>query len=286
MPKKAYDNIDPRLLAANENVAAIELKGTVKTRKYVKGELFQGKLPVSGVFKQPNGALTCQLLFGNEFRVLEKVDEWCFGQVVDDGYIGYVLEENLVPSSARSHQVSVLGTGLYQKDEIKSGCLNWLPMGSKLLVKGVEGQFAKVTGDYFIPANHLQKIGQCTEDFVSVAEKFIHAPYLWGGNSPLGIDCSGLVSIALGMTGTQCPRDSDQQYANLGALLEEGDNPRRGDLAFWEGHVGVMVDHQDLLHATAFHMLVVVEPLDKVLTRIETTESNSFLGLKRLTQPV
>ena len=286
MPKQTYNSADPRLMAANENVAALELKGKIKARKYVKGNLFQGKQPVSGVFNQPNGALTCQLLYGNEFRVLDMVDGWCFGQVAYDGYVGYILEDNLAPSGEKTYLVSTLGTGLYQRDDIKSACRKWLPMGSKLTIEGFEGDFAKITGNYFVPNRHLRKIGRDEADFVTVAEKFLHVPYLWGGNSPLGIDCSGLVSIALNLAGKKCPRDSDQQFAHLGSILNEGVKPERGDLAFWEGHVGIMVDSQNLLHATAFHMLVVVEPLEEVINRIEITETVPYLGLKRLNQQV
>ena len=282
MPRQTNISTDPRLLPANKNVAAIELRGKIKARRYVKGDLLQGKEPVSGIFNQPQGSLTCQLLYGNDFRVLETVDGWCFGQVAYDGYVGYILEGNLASSLEATHLVSTLGTGLFQLDDIKSSCLSWLPLGSRLSVDGFDNDFAKISDGYFVPGKHLHKISHYTNDFVSIAEKFLHVPYLWGGNSPLGIDCSGLVSIALNLAGEKCPRDSDQQFAHLGFLLNAGERPERGDLAFWEGHVGIMVDSQNLLHATAFHMLVVVEPLEEVISRIEITETVPYLGLKRL----
>ena len=282
MPTKNID--DPRLLAANENVAALELKGLVKSKKFMKGDRFQGCQPVTGIFQKPNGELTCELLYGNDFRVLEQDEDWCFGQVVRDGYVGYALAENLTPATDKTHYVNTLGTGIYQQGDIKSKFLKWLPHGSRVGVAGAKSDFARLATGQFVPANHLREIGDWEGDYVSIAERYLDVPYLWGGNSPLGIDCSGLVSNALNHAGMESPRDSDQQFAHLGILLDKSERPRRGDLVFWEGHVGFMVDEHMLLHATAFHMLVVVEPLKEVKKRIEAPKEARFLGLKRLTR--
>ncbi len=282
MPTKYID--DPRLLAANENVAALELKGSVKAKKFVKGDLYQGCQPVSGIYRKPNGMLTCELLYGNDFRVLERVADWCFGQVIKDGYVGYTLADNLIPATDKTHYVCTLGTGRYQQGDMKSKFLKWLPHGTRLGVAGTEGRFARLASGQFVPANHLRKIGDWEGDFVSIAERYLDVPYLWGGNSPLGIDCSGLVSNALTHVGMESPRDSDQQFADLGILLDKSERPRRGDLVFWEGHVGIMVNEHMMVHATAFHMLVVVEPLKEVKSRIEASKEARFLGLKRLIQ--
>lgn len=282
MPKPTKYIDDPRLLAANENVAALELKGSVKAKKFVKGDRYQGCQPVTGIYQKPNGTLTCELLCGNDFRVLEQVGGWCFGQVIKDGYVGYALAKNLTPATDKTHYVNTLGTGIYQQGDIKSKFLKWLPHGTRLRVAGTEGRFARLASGQFVTVNHLRKIGDWEGDFVSIAERYLNVPYLWGGNSPLGIDCSGLVSNALTHVGMESPRDSDQQFADLGILLDKSERPRRGDLVFWEGHVGIMVNEHMMLHATAYHMLVVVESLKAVMSRIEASKEASFLGLKRL----
>lgn len=281
MPKLTKYIDDPRLLAANENVAALELKGSVEAKKFVKGDRYQGCQPVSGIYRKPNGMLTCELLYGNDFRVLERVEDWCFGQVVKDGYVGYTLADNLTPANDKTHYVCTLGTGMYQQEDMKSKFLKWLPHGTRLRVAGTEGRFARLASGQFVIVSHLRKIGDWEGDFVSIAERYLDVPYLWGGNSPLGIDCSGLVSNALTHVGMESPRDSDQQFADLGILLDKSERPRRGDLVFWEGHVGIMVNEHMMLHATAFHMLVVVEPLKEVKNRIEASKEARFLGLKR-----
>lgn len=286
MPSQKIDSIDTRLLAANGNVAAIELKGSVRAQSYVKGELHEVSKPVTGIFNKPNGTLSCELVYGNDFRVLETVDHWSFGQVVADGYVGYAATEDLIPAGNKTHQVYTLGSGLYKLDNLKSVCLQWLPMGSKLQIIDTTGEFAKTKEGLFVPGQHLQKINQSEADFVSLAEQYLHIPYLWGGNSPMGIDCSGLVSIALNLAGIKCPRDSDQQFNQLGTYLPEGEHPKRGDVAFWQGHVGIMLTPEKLLHATAFHMLVAMEPFVDVHKRITTTESVPFLGFKRISQQV
>ncbi len=282
MPKPTKYIDDPRLLAANENVAALELKGSVKAKKFVKGDRYQGCQPVTGIYQKPNGTLTCELLCGNDFRVLEQVEGWCFGQVIKDGYVGYTLAKNLTPATDKTHYVNTLGTGIYQQGDIKSKFLKWLPHGTRLRVAGTEGRFARLASGQFVTVNHLRKIGDWEGDFVSIAERYLDVPYLWGGNSPLGIDCSGLVSNALTHVGMESSRDSDQQFADLGILLDKSERPRRGDLVFWEGHVGIMVNEHMMLHATAHHMLVVMESLKTVMSRIEASKEARFLGLKRL----
>jgi cell wall-associated NlpC family hydrolase len=132
----------------------------------------------------------------------------------------------------------------------------------------------------FLPASHLAPLDHRETDFVAVAERFLGTPYLWGGKTNYGLDCSGLVQLALTACGIRCPRDSDMQERALGALVDMK-NLRRGDLVFWKGHVAIVRDPKTFLHANAFHMAVAVEPIAEAIARIAGAGSE-VTSVKRL----
>lgn len=262
---------DPRLTPARPDLASAALKGQVDAARYVEGDVRRVAVPVAPLRRRPasDAPLETQALFGETVRVFEDDSEgWSWVQLEADRYVGYMPTEALAPPGAEpTHTVRALRTFLFPGPDIKLPPREALVLGSKVAVREVRGGFA-VTPDGFLPAVHLAERAEREGDFVTVAARFLGVPYLWGGRSSLGLDCSGLVQTALAATGVAAPRDSDMQEAALGAPLALDAELRRGDLLFWPGHVGIAEAADTLLHANAFHMAVAREPVGEALTRI------------------
>ncbi len=257
---------DPRLTLARPDLAAASLRGEVEASAFAETTEMRVAEPSLGLRARPDAAdgFVTELWFGEAFHVLETKDGWAWGQAARDGYVGYAPEAALKPAGAApTHRVAALSTNVYTTASIKSAA-GWAPMGA-LLAGEEEGEFL-ATEHGFVPLVHLSSAS--AKDPVGVAENFLGAPYLWGGCTARGLDCSGLIQIAFLMAGRPCPRDSDQQEAALGPRLAEDAPLARGDLAFWKGHVGVMRDASTLLHATAKFMAVVNEPWAEARDRI------------------
>ncbi|MFG1339608.1 C40 family peptidase [Xanthobacter autotrophicus] len=263
--------LDPRLTPARPDLASAALKGQVEAARYVEGDLRRVAVPVAPLRRRPasDAPLETQGLFGETVRVFEDDPEgWSWVQLEADRYVGYLPTEALAaPGAAPTHKVRALRTFLFPGPDIKLPPREALVLGSKVAVREVRGGFA-VTPDGFLPVVHLAEPAEREGDFVAVAARFLGVPYLWGGRSSLGLDCSGLVQTALAATGVAAPRDSDMQEAALGKALPLDAEPRRGDLLFWPGHVGIVEAADTLLHANAFHMAVAREPLAEALARI------------------
>ena len=209
------------------------------------------------------------MLPGEEFAVLEVSGHWAWGYCRHDHYVGYVEAIALVEPLAPTHVVAATTASILAESDVHAVALGQLPMGSR--VCGHESHGFLATDSGFIPYTHVREIGAWEHDPVKVAERFLGAPYLLGGRSVHGIDCSGLVQISLGLCGTHAPRDSDQQRV-LGSRLGENAAPARGDLVFFEGHVGLMHGTDDLIHATGHHGRTLVEPLAPVAERTPIIE--------------
>lgn len=263
--------LDPRLTPARPDLASAALKGQVEAARYVEGDLRRVAVPVAPLRRRPasDAPLETQALFGETVRVFEDDPEgWSWVQLEADRYVGYLPTEALAAQGAApTHTVRALRTFLFPGPDIKLPPREALVLGSKVAVREVRGGFA-VTPDGFLPIVHLAEPAEREGDFVAVAARFLGVPYLWGGRSSLGLDCSGLVQTALAATGVAAPRDSDMQEAALGEALPLDAEPRRGDLLFWPGHVGIVEAADTLLHANAFHMAVAREPLAEALARI------------------
>ena len=279
---------DARLTLARPDLASSALEGVVRAAHYAAPQSMQCSAPVAAIRTtgDPGAEQVDQLLFGEEFEVLDEADGFAFGQAGRDGYVGYVDVEALSsPILSPTHRVAALRTYAFADANLKTSPVGLLSMNALVSVESVEGRYAKVARSGWIVSDHLRPIGEAFEiDPAAVAEWFVGAPYLWGGRESLGLDCSGLVQQALYACGRACPRDSDQQQA-LGEPLDIGANLaglRRNDLVFWRGHVGIMLDETRLLHANGHHMATAVEPLAQVVARIEVAGSGTPTTFKRL----
>lgn len=225
-----------------------------------------------------------ELLFGSKFKVTALKDGWAEGQEISPikdskfpGYKGYVPADCLALSEANpTHRVSSLKAPIFTKPDIKSPIRFILPINALISGEISDGFLKSAVG--FVHERHVDALatGAAGADFVSIAEMHLGLPYIWGGNSADGLDCSGLVQSSLRAIGRDFPRDSGDQ-CKVGRDIKSIKTLRRGDLVFWKGHVGIMTDARLLLHANAFHMCVFQEPLSEAVTRIgEPT------GFKRL----
>ncbi|MEM1272324.1 MAG: C40 family peptidase [Pseudomonadota bacterium] len=273
---------DPRVSPANGRVAHVSLQGQVTAERYVEGRWTMVQQPMANVLDAPKGGRASQLLFGERFLVLESRDGVSFGQAERDGYVGYVNSGALTEPVEATHWVSAPATHLYPKPNIKAPPDVSIFFGARVNVTTTRGAFRRIHTGHWVPSAHLQPLKARYNDPVGVGDLFLGTPYLWGGNSRWGIDCSGLVQMALLACGQSCPRDSDQQLAALGRDLDRGEPLRRGDLVFWEGHVGLMANDRMLLHANAGHMAVAYEPLREAANRIEEQGEGSVIARRRL----
>lgn len=273
---------DPRLTPANARVAAIELNGQMGKVDYRKGEWKQCNAPISELRSKPDGTICSQILFGERFRVLEELAGWAFGQCERDNYVGYVKSSTLGDSAPRTNWVKSLVALKYPEIDIKSAPSGWFSFGSRMQVVNRVDNFCELAEGGFVPSMHLYNDSNRPSDHLTLASLFLGLPYYWGGNGSLGVDCSGLVQMASQAIGYNCPRDSDMQWQWMKTIDREEANA--GDFVFWQGHVGILSENQNLIHSTAHHMQVVCEPLEWVEQRIGKNRDVEFLGFARLPQ--
>jgi cell wall-associated NlpC family hydrolase len=278
---------DPRTTPARADLAAAHLKGKVEAARYVEASLrlvSDSSVPLHAV-PRPDAPLATEALYGERVSVYETTDEgWAWGQLEIDGYVGWLPARALgAPGPASTHRVSALRTFVFASPDIKLPPLMPLPFASRLAVTRFDGDFAVIGGPGYVPARHLALLSAVEPDFVATARRFLGVPYLWGGRTSLGLDCSGLVQLSLLAAGIECPRDSDMQ-AKLGAEIPFFGDLKvlaRGDLICWKGHIGLVAEGARLLHANAFHMQTVEELLSEAIARIKQRGSE-VLAVRRL----
>jgi cell wall-associated NlpC family hydrolase len=274
---------DPRRHAYREDLAAASLRDHVKAPRYVNGEERQLEVPVLPLRHQPrfDATLDTEALFGETLTVLDEREGWAWVQLARDGYVGYMPSEGLSTDvRTPTHKVAALRTYVYPEPDFKRPPLALLSMNALLSAAAAEGKFLALESGGFVVAAHTRRVDETAADPVSVGLSFVGTPYLWGGRTSLGLDCSGLVQLANEAAGVPCPRDADMQAAEIGRPLDPNAALARGDLVFWDGHVGIMTSAADMLHASAEHMAVVVEHLAEAKARIAVSGSE-FLGVRR-----
>jgi cell wall-associated NlpC family hydrolase len=274
---------DPRITPWRDGIAARSLEGVLEAEVYLDPKAMGCLAAAAAIRSAPdaNSEQMDQILFGERFEVLEEDGAWLFGQAARDGYVGFVEAAALAPAGPMpTHRVAAIRTYAFAEASIKSRALGPYSINSLVTVEAVEGKLAKVTGAGWMTAAHLSPIGQFEDDWAAVAERFIGAPYLWGGRESLGVDCSGLTQQALFACGRACPRDTDQQQA-LGAPIAAADFGR-GDLVFWKGHVAMGLGEGRIVHANGHHMATVVEPLAEAIARIGGAGSGQPTGYRRV----
>jgi cell wall-associated NlpC family hydrolase len=279
---------DPRVTPARTDLAAKELEGKVAAARYVAGEVYEVVEPQAPLRSEPShdAPLLTEALKGERVTIYEKNDEgWAWGQLAADRYVGWLSANALAPPGAPpTHKVVALRTLVFPGPSITLAPREALPFGARVAVERREERMAVTQSGGYLPAVHLAPIDVYETDFVAVAERFLGVPYLWGGKTVLGLDCSGLVQIALAACGISCPRDSDMQEEALGspvAAATDRSDLQRGDLVFWTGHVAIVRDRAAFLHANAFHMAVAIEPIGDVIARIRGA-SGKITGVRRI----
>jgi Bacterial dipeptidyl-peptidase Sh3 domain/NlpC/P60 family len=270
---------DPRVTPARPDLAASHLEGKVAAARFATGEVREVIAAQAPLRREPShGAmLDTEALMGERVTVYEEDDEgWSWGQLESDGYVGWLPSNALhVPGPEKTHRVSALRTFLFPGPSIKEPPIAAVSLGARLAVARQEERFAVTADGGFVPARHLAPISSHETDFVAVAERFVGVPYLWGGKTSLGLDCSGLSQVSLTACGIPCPRDSDMQERRLGSAVAPNadySNFQRGDIVFWKGHLAIVRDPATLVHANAFHMAVAFEPLHEAISRIRATD--------------
>ena len=278
---------DPRLTPARPDLAAKYLEGKVEAARFVEGEEFEIVNALAPLRERPSAdaVLATEALKGERVTVYDRNGQgFAWGQLSSDGYVGWLPDSALAkPGAAPTHKIIAIRTFAFPGASIKLPPVDTLVMGAMVTVLREQGAFAVTRDGWYLPRLHIGGIDRHAEDFVAVAERFAGTPYLWGGKSSFGIDCSGLVQVSLNAAGIGCPRDSDMQQNALGRVLDpaEAKKLQRSDLIFWKGHVAIARDADTIVHANAHHMATVIENTKDAIARVKAAGSE-ITAIKRL----
>jgi cell wall-associated NlpC family hydrolase len=277
---------DPRRRAYRPDLAAETLRGTVQAERYVAGQPHQVAAPSLPLRSEPrsDSTLNTEALLGETLTVYDENEGWAWVQLDQDGYVGYMPSAGLVPNvTVPTHRIAALRTYVFPEPDSKVPPLALLSLNANIAVAKSVGSYLQLESGGFVYGAHAVPLGVIAPDYVAVAEGFLGTPYLWGGRTSVGTDCSGLVQLAAAAAGHAVPRDADMQAAETGDEIDwqGGAELARGDLIFWDGHVGIMTSADDFLHANAFHMAVEIEPFAQAKDRIKTA-GFEVTGVRRL----
>ncbi|MBB4040526.1 cell wall-associated NlpC family hydrolase [Microvirga flocculans] len=281
-------NFDRRITPVRADLADERLRGQVEAERYTPGAVKRVVASFSALHRQPSreAPVDTQAIFGESVTVYDEHEGWAWVQLHGDGYVGYLPSAALdEPGIEPTHKVRAVRTFVYPGPNLKLPYLSYLTLNAKVAVTERQGDYARLATGGWVFAPHLDDLDAFEDDYVGVAERFLHTPYLWGGKTSLGIDCSGLAQTALTAAGIKAPRDSDMQERDLGTPVEVTPGLSgllRGDLVFWKGHVGLMMDESNFIHATGHSMTVMIEPLAVAEERIRRTSYGPISSIKRL----
>ena len=264
--------LDPRLHAYRPDLADVRLEGQVSAARYAEGRphtVVASLVDVRGA-PRADAPQTTQALMGEAAAVYDVENGWAWCQFERDGYVGYVIADALAEGHQQpTHQVAVPSTFLYPAADLKTAPYAAVYMNSPLAVVDADEKWSRIADGRYVFTRHIQPFDAVAADPAAVAVLLEHTPYLWGGRTRFGIDCSGLVQTAFQACGVPCPRDTDMMEREFGQPLAfDAAVLQRGDLVFWKGHVGMMLDGERLIHANGHHMMTVIEPLADALKRI------------------
>lgn len=274
--------LDGRVHAVRPDLADVSLAGTLFSAHYARAIELTCVAPGTPVLTAPSvsARAVSQILRGESFHALDVTTDWTWGFCGHDGYVGYVRRDALDRHAPPQHRIVGRPAPLFSMPDIKSPILAFWAMGS-LCSGALDGDFIDA-GDGFVHRRHAAPANGLESDWVAVAERYLGQPYVWGGRGHRGVDCSGLVQVALGACGLPVPRDSDLQREGVGSPVPLGTTLQRGDFVFFPGHVGIMTSATDMLHANAHWMSVVIEPLSDVMDRLRAHHEQPILAIRRI----
>lgn len=274
--------LDRRIHAARGDLADLALAGVLFSAHYARAVPLTCVAPGTGIFSAAasTSEAISELLRGEIFHALDVMTDWAWGFCGHDGYVGYIRRDALDVLETPSHRIIVKSAPLFSAPDIKSPIADHWP-GGALFSGEVQGGFV-ACAEGFIHVRHAEPVEAKPADWVAVAERYLGQPYIWGGRGHRGIDCSGLVQVALGQAGISVPRDTDLQCEGIGSPIDSDAALKRGDLVFFPGHVGIMSDARTLLHANAHWMTVVKEPLADVVARLADAHPQPIIARRRI----
>ena len=262
--------MDPRLTPANQNIACSSLRGQIEHTNFVEGQNYQVNVPFVDLLGAPVGERNRQLIYGSKVKYFGKTDGWAFIQNTYDDYVGYVPQETINLETNKTHIVSAPLSHVFSEPNIKAKNIETLPLAAKVSAKTVENGFLEIELGW-IPVRQVKLKTEFATNPVEVSKLFLNSPYLWGGNTSLGIDCSGLIQVSMSLCGLRCPGDSDQQLAKLGQNIDIDTTQEKGDILFWKGHVAMCLNSKHLIHAYGPEKKVLIMPILNTIRRIENT---------------
>ena len=218
--------------------------------------------------------LETECLFGETVEILDESSDWVYCKLNTDNYHGWVKKEGLGKTKNPTHRVITNRSFVYADKNPKSNCLLYLPLGAQLVIDNIQSEWAEISFCKnkiqvgYVPSKHIVSLDHRVKDWVAIAELSIGTPYKWGGRDTIGIDCSALLQLSYQTYGEDIPRNTSQQVKLKKKHIRDVDDLKRGCVVFWKGHVGIMIDKFNCIHANAFHMQTKIEPLNQIINRI------------------